>query len=118
MKKSQLLDIVCALSLFAMSSSANAAIIASDDTAITSTDRSYAQTFAASPSSLPGAALSLNVPGEPGRPQSAENFNSFVDSTSSESPHRDYHISLWLLLIVASAFGVLSEIIHRRCFNQ
>jgi hypothetical protein len=118
MKKSQLLNIVCALTLFAIISSANAAIIASDDTTITNTDQSYAQTFTASPSSFPGVALTLNVLGESGQTQPDENFNYYIDSTSSKSPHTDSHKSLWLLLIVVSVFGVLSEIIHRRYFNQ
>jgi hypothetical protein len=118
MKKSQLLDIVCSLTLFTMISSANAAIIASDDTTITSTDQSNAQSFAAPHTSFSGVVPTLDELVDTGQPQSAENFNSFVDSASSESPHRDYHISLWLLLIVASVFGVLSEIIHRRGFNQ
>lgn len=118
MKKSQLLDIVCTLALFTMINSANAAIIASDDTTIASTDQSNAQSFAVPHTSFSGVVPTLDELVDTGQPQSAENFNSFVDSTSSESPHRDYHISLWLLLIVASVFGVLSEIIHRRCFNQ
>jgi hypothetical protein len=118
MKKSQLLDIVYALSLFAMSSSANAAIIASDDTTITSTDQLNAQSFAVPHTSFPGVAPTLDELVDVGQTQSAENFNFFADGTSSESPHRDSRISLWLLLIVISVFGVLSEIIHRRCFNQ
>ena len=118
MKKSRLLDIVCALTLFAMTSSANAAIVASDDTAITSTDQSYAQTFAASPSSFPDVAQTLNVFGESGQMQPDENFNYYIDSTSSKSPHTDSHKIFWLLLIVVSVFGVLSEFLHRRYFNQ
>jgi hypothetical protein len=118
MKKSQVLDVVCALILFAVISSANAAIIASDDTTIANTDQSYVKTFAVSPSSYSGVALTLNVPGESGQTHPDKNFNYYLGGTSSESPHRDYRISLWLLLIVASVFGVLSEIIHRRCFNQ
>ena len=118
MKKSQLLDFVCALTLFAMGSSANAAIIAGDDTSITGIDQSNAQTFAVSPASFSGAVLTLDVLGDAGQTQSAENFNFFVDGASSESPHTDSHLSLWLLLIVASVFGVLSEIFHRRCSNR
>lgn len=97
-----------------MISSANAAVIASDDTTITSTDQLYAQTFAVSPSSFPGVALTLNVLGESGQTQPDENFNYYIDSTSSKSPHTDSHINLWLLLIVVSVFGILSEILHRR----
>lgn len=115
MKKSQLLIIVCTLTLFAIISSANAAIITSDVTSITRTDTSHAQPFAVSPSSFPGVALTLNMPGDSGL---AQRDGHFVDSTSSESPHTGSHTSLWLLLIVASVFGILSEIFHRRYFNQ
>ena len=119
MKKSRLLSLVYALTQFTMSSSANAAIIGSDDTPLTGTDQSNAQTFAVSPaSSSSGAVLTLDVLGDAGQTQSAENVNFFMDSTSSESPHTDFHINLWLLLIVASVFGVLSEILHRRCSSR
>jgi len=114
MKKPPLLDIVCPLALFAMISSANAAIVASDDPAITSMDQSYAQTFAVPPSSLPGVALTLNVPGESGETQPDKDFNHYINDTPAESQHTDSHISLWLLLISASVLGVLSEIFHRR----
>ena len=118
MKKSQLLDTVCALTLLAMSSSANAAIIASDDTSITGTDQSYAQTLVVSPSSFSGVVLTLDVLGDSGQKQPDENSNFFIDCASSESPHTDSHISLWLLLMVAAVFGILSETFHRRSFNQ
>ena len=115
MKKSQLPDIACALALFAMISSANAAIVASDDTTITtSTDQLYAQTFAVPPSLFPGVALTLNVPGESGQTQPDEDFNHYNNGTSAESLHADSHVSLWLLLIAASVLGLLSEIFHRR----
>jgi len=99
MKKSQLLNIVCALTLFASISSTNAAIVAGNDTTITNTDKSYAQTFEASPLLFTDAAPVLNLPGESGHTQP------------------DFHISLWLLLIVAFVFGTLSEIYHRRSGN-
>lgn len=118
MKISLLLDIVCALTLFAMSGSAKAAIIVSDDTSITGTDQSNAQLFATPPTSFSGVVPTLDELVDAGQAQSAGNFTSFVDSTSSESPHRDSRISLWLLLIVASIFGVLSEILHRRSSNR
>jgi len=118
MKKSQRLDIVCALILFAMTSSANAAIVASDDTSITSMDQSYAQTFAVPPSSIPGVAQTLNVSGESGQMQPDKDFNYLINGTSAESPHTDSHISLWLLLIAASVLGLLSEIFHRRSINR
>ena len=114
MKKSLLLDIVRAFTLFAMSSSANAAMIVSDDTSITGSDQSNVQSFAVSPTSFFGDVLTLDELVDTSQAQSAENFNSFLDSTSSESPDRDSRISLWLLLIVAAVFSVLSEIFHRR----
>lgn len=118
MKKSQLLDVACALTLFAMISSANAAIIASDDTTITIADQSHAQTFAVSPSSFPGVALTSNLLGDSDQTQPDEDFNYLVDGTSTESPLTDSHINLWLLLIVVSVFGILSEILHRRFSSQ
>ena len=48
MKKLHLLGTVCALTIFAMNSSALAAIVVSDDTSIASTGQSYAQTLASS----------------------------------------------------------------------
>ena len=116
MKKSQLLDIVCALTLFALTSSADAAIITGDDTYFTGRDQSHAQTRALSPSSFSGDAHTLDVFGNLGQMRPAENYN--FDGTSSESPHTDSHISLWLLLLVASVFGILSEAFHRGSFNR
>jgi len=118
MKKPQLLDIVCTLIMLAMISGANAAIIASDDTAITGVDHSYTQTLAVSPSLFSGVAPTLDVPGDSGQTQADENFHFFIDGTSSESPHTDAPINFWLLLIVASVFGILSEIFHRRSFSR
>jgi hypothetical protein len=101
-----------------MISSANAAIISSDDTAITSTDRSFVQTSATYPASLPDVALALNVPGESGQTLHVEKSGNYKNRIASESSHADSHINLWLLLITAAVFGVLSEIFHRRSFNQ
>lgn len=109
-KKLQLLDIGCALILFAMSGSANAAIIASDDISIRGTE----QSVAVSPSPFPDVALTFDELADSGQIQTDENFNYFIDGASSESPHTDSHISLLLLLIVAFSFGVLLEIFHRR----
>ena len=118
MQKSQLLGVVSILGLFAIISSANAALIASDDTTITSTDQASAQTFAVSPSSFPGVALTLNVPGESGQPRADENFNYFIDGTSAESPHTDSPVNLRLLLLAAAVFGIFSEIFNRRSFHR
>lgn len=101
-----------------MSSSANAAIVASDDTSITGTGQSYVQALAVSPSSFSGVAPSSDGLGGSVQTQTDGNFNFFIDSTSSESPHTDSHISLWLFLMVAAVFGALSEIFHRGFFNQ
>jgi hypothetical protein len=101
-----------------MSSSANAAIIASDDTSITSTGQSYVQALAVSPTSFSGVALPLDELGEAGQTKTDGNFNFFIEDTSSESSQTDSHISLWLFLMVAAVFGALSEVFHRRIFNQ
>jgi hypothetical protein len=77
MKKSQLLDIVCTLTLFTMINSANAAIIASDDTTIASTDQSNAQSFAVPHTSFSGVVPTLDELVDTGQPQSAENFNHY-----------------------------------------
>jgi hypothetical protein len=118
MKKSQLLDIVCALTLFAISSSANAAIVAGDDTSITGMDQWHTQALEMFPSLLPYVLLTLDVPGDSGETQANENVNLFMQGASSESPQTDSHINLWLLLIVASVFGISSEIYHRRSLNR
>ena len=119
MKKAHLPGVVCALTLFAMSSSASAKLVASDDTADASTGQSYAQTFALSPSSLTDGALTLDVPGDSGQIESDENFDYSIDGTLPVAgPHADSHASFWLLLIVAGIAGILSEIIHRRSFNR
>jgi hypothetical protein len=115
MKKSQLLDIVGALILFATNSSACAAIIASDDTSIASTGQSYAQTLASSSSSFSDGALTLDVPGDSGQTEFDENFGYFIDGTLPVE--RPSHASLWLLLIAAVVAGILSEIFHRRSVN-
>ena len=118
MKRLQLLDTVCALTLFTMIGSANAAIITSDDTAITRTYRSPTQTTGISPSSFAGVAPTLNVPGESGQTLHDEKSSYYINGTSPESSHVDSNINLWLLLIAASVFGVLSEIFHGKPFNQ
>jgi len=118
MKKSQLLDIVRVLTLFAVSCSANSAIIAGDDTSFTDRDQSYVPTLTVSPSSFTGAALTLDVLGDTGKTQPAVNFNFFVDSTSPKSLHTDSQINLWLILIVSAVFGVLSEISNRRSSSR
>jgi hypothetical protein len=118
MKKSQLLDIVCALIFFAMNSSAFAAIIASDDTPIVTTGQAYAQTLA----SFSDGALTLDLPGDSGQTEPDENFGYFMDSTLPVASlhadsHASSHASLWLLLIAAGVAGILSEIFHRRSVN-
>ena len=120
MKKPQLLDIVCALILFAMNSSAFAAIIASDDTSIASTGQSYAQTLASSSSAFSDGALTLDVLGNSGQTELDENFGYFIDGTLpvARSPHADSHMNLWVLLIAAAVAGTLSELFHRRSVNR
>ena len=118
MKKSYLLGTVHALTLFAVISSANAAIIAGNGTSITDTDQSYTQTLAVSPSSFPGVGMTVDVLGDAGQTELDENFYYFIDGTLPVAkPRADSHASLWLLLIVAVIAGILSEIIHRRSFN-
>ena len=119
MKKSQLLDIVFAQALFAMISSANAAIIASDDPVIANMDQSYAQTLAVSPSSFPSVELTVDVLGDSGQTEPDENFDYFIDGTLPVArPRADSHASLWILLIAAVVAGILSEIFHRRSFKR
>ena len=119
MKKSHLLGTVCALTLFAMNSSAFAAIIASDDTSIASTGQSYAQTLASSSSSISDGAPTLDVLGDSGQTELDENFGYFMDGTLPVArPRADSHASLWLLLIAAVVAGTLSEISHRRSVNR
>ena len=117
MKKLHLLGTVCALTIFAMNSSALAAIVVSDDTSIASTGQSYAQTLASS--SLSASAPTLDVLGDSGQTEPYKIFGYSMDSTLPVArPHADSHLSLWLLLIVAAVFGVLSEAFHRRSVNR
>ena len=119
MKKSHLLGAVCALTLFAMNSSAFASIIASDDTSIASTGQSYAQTLASSSSSFSDGAPTLDVLGDSGRTELDENFGYSMDGTLPVARHRaNSHASLWLFLIAAVVAGTLSEIFHRRSVNR
>jgi hypothetical protein len=120
MKKSHLLGAVSALPFLAMIISANADLIASDNSSITWTDQSNAQIIAVSPSSFPGTELTVDVPSDPGKKQLDENFNFFIDGNSSESekPHSDSYASLWLLLIAAAIAGTLSEIFYRRSYQS
>jgi hypothetical protein len=118
MKKSLLLDTVCALTLFTMIGSANAAIISSDDTVITSMNQSSAQTVATTTTSFPDVALVSNVPGESGQTPHDEKSSNHINRISSENWHADSRINFWMLLIAAAVFGVFSEIFHRNSFNQ
>ena len=97
---------------------ANAAIITGDDTSIAGASQLYVQPFAVSPSSSSGVALTLDVHRDSGQTQPDVNFHYFIDGTSSETLHTDAHLSFWLLLIVASIFGVVSEVSHRRLINR
>jgi len=117
MKKSHLLGTVCALTFFAMNSGAFAAIIASDDTSITSTGQAYAQTLASS--SFSDSARTLDVLGDTGQTELDENFDYFMDGTLPVArPRSDSHASLWPILIAAVVAGTLSEISHRRSVNR
>ena len=117
MKKSWLLGIACTLTLSAMISSAKAAIVAGDDAAVTPADLSCAQTSAVSPALFPDGARLLNVPGESGQTQAAENFHCVTDDAAAESPHTNSHMDLLLLLVVAAIAGILSEIYDRRSYR-
>ena len=120
MKKSHLSDAMPALLFLVMTFSANADLIASDDSSITWADQSNVQTIAVSTSSFPGVEQTVDMPGDPGQKQFDENFNFFRDgnSSESESPHSDSDASLWLLLIALAVAGTLSEILYRKSFNR
>ena len=120
MKKSHLLGAVSVFSFLAMTFSANADLISSDDFSITLKDQSNAQTIAVSPSSLSGVEQTVDMSGDLGQKQLDENFNFFIDRNSpeSESPRSDSHASLWLLLIAAAVAGTLSEIFYRGSFKR
>ena len=74
MKKSHLLGAMSALPFLVMTFSANADLIASDDSSNTWTDQSNIRTIAVSPSSISGVELTVDVSGEPGQKQLDENF--------------------------------------------
>ena len=118
MNKPLLLDIVCAITLFAMSGSIKAASIVSDNVAIAGFDQPGAQTIAVSPASLSDAVVTLDNPLGAGTTLSAGKFNYPADGDSTDGAHRYSSISLWLLLVVAAVFAVLSEILERRSSNR
>lgn len=125
MKKSHLSGVVSALSFLAAIITANADLIASDDSSVAWTGPSHALTFALSPLSLSDPALSADVPGDFGNIQADENFSHFTGddfpaSTVTESQinsQTNSYIDIWLLLIVAIVAGTLSEVLHRKTFR-
>lgn len=118
MKKLRLSCITYSLTLFAMISSADASIIASGDAALTGTNPLHADTFAASPAPVAGAALTVHIPEETMQKQPGEKLNYFTAGTSADSPPARSHTNLWLLLIAASILGLLSEVFHRNSRNR
>lgn len=114
MKKLHLLATVYALTSFTMISNANAAIVASEESSFTSTGQSTTQTLAVSPASSSDAPMVLTVPGDSVQTQPHENKYYSLDGTLATHPHNDSRPGLWVLLIIASVFGLISEIHHRR----
>ena len=117
MKKAHLPGVVCALTLFAMSSSASAKLVASDDTADASTGQSYALTFAVSPASFSDVEQTSDVFGDFAQTQSGEHTDNPAESAVQTGTQTNSHMDLWLLLLVAAVAGVLSEIFHRKSTN-
>jgi len=126
MKKSLLLGAVSALSLLTMIISANAAVIASDNTSIIWAGQSHDPMFTASPLSTSDSALTSDIFGDSGQTQTNGNFNHFIDgallanlnANSKIKPQTNSRMDIWLFLIVAAVIGVLSEIFHRRSQNR
>ena len=116
MRKSRLLCAVCTLTVLAIISSANAAIITGDDTSITGTDQSYDPTLPVSPPLSSDAVPAPDMHGGFDKTQADRDF--IMDETLPVSPHTNSHMYLWLFLIVAAVIGILSEIYHKRPFHR
>jgi len=114
MKKICLLHIVFILTWFALIGSTHATMVDSVSADVVSgQDQPYAQASTESPSLDIGDELIWDAFGDSGLTQQDANVNFFLKSASSESPHSDSKISLWLFLLVAAVFGIVSEILHR-----
>ncbi len=118
MKQSYRWGTVLALIMFAVISRANAAVIAGEDASIPLTNESTTEKIALSPPIFSDDAAPLNVPGVAHQVQADKQFNLFKRSHLASHSHADSHMSLWLLMLVASLFGLLSEIYHRRPFYR
>jgi hypothetical protein len=119
MKKSNRLLGVFTLIFLALVGRVNAAMIASDTTAITGAGHSDTETLMVSPSPFSETAWAFNVPGDSVRFRPDEDFKLSMNTTLPVArPHADSHPDLWLLLIVAVIAGGLSEILHRRSQNR
>ena len=126
MNKSHRLGAVCAVTMLAIISSANAELVAGDDTSITSTDQPYDLTLAVSPSLSSDVVLTTDMFEAFDKTQADRNFNNIMDDTLSTSPqtnshnnpHTNSHMDLWLLLIVAAVVSILSEISQKRNFHR
>lgn len=110
MRKSHLFGTVFALILFTIISSANAAIIASDDISFAITGQSYVQTLA---SLFSDGVQALDVPVDSGHTESDEIFDSFINGALPvASHHADSYMDLWVLLMAAVLAVILSEVFH------
>ena len=122
MKKSHQLGAVCAATMLAVISTANAELIAADDTYITSTDQPHDLTPAVSPSLASDVVLTTDIFGAIDKTQTDRGFNNTMGDISPTSPqtnaHTNSHMDLWLLLIVAAVVSILSEIFHKRNFHR
>jgi hypothetical protein len=112
MKNIRPLGIVLVLTLSASLGTANATTISADPASVPGHAPSYAQPSVVSPASDADDELAWDVSGYSGPAQQGEKVAFFRKSPSSESPDADTKISLWLFLLVAAVFGIVSELLH------
>ncbi len=87
MKRIICLSFACCL----FTGAANATLISSDTTTITTTGQSYSQSFAVAPSLFSDVVLSLDVFGDYGQTQANEHFNLFIDGIILADLHANSH---------------------------
>jgi hypothetical protein len=113
MKIPYLLATLCVLPLLAMSISAHAELIASDDIYTESNGQSPDQIFAASSISATGITLTPDVLADFKETQPYPNLGNFIDKSAPARQETDSFLNLWVLLIAGAVLGILSEVFHR-----
>ena len=108
-----------ALTLLAITGTANAVLVAGDDPSYTKgTGETSAQLHAASTSSLSGDISTPDAPGGSGTIPVDENVDNQKYGALPARKQLNSHMDLWMLLLVAAVAGIVSEVLHRRTSNR